>query len=43
MKVAVLIDGGHLRAFAANVRLTYTPNFIEHFALRASSKFRYVL
>lgn len=33
MKVAVLIDGGHLRAFAANVRLTYTPDFIEALAL----------
>ena len=32
MKVALLIDGGHLRAWAHQGHLQYTPDFIEEFA-----------
>jgi uncharacterized LabA/DUF88 family protein len=32
MKVAVLIDGGHLRALARRAGKTYNPNYIEQFA-----------
>ncbi|MFT3689771.1 NYN domain-containing protein [Paenirhodobacter sp.] len=32
-KVAVLIDGGHLRVLAKNANLTYDPDFIEKVAL----------
>jgi uncharacterized LabA/DUF88 family protein len=31
-KVALLIDGGHLRALARQDRLSFTPDFIERFA-----------
>lgn len=32
MKVAVLIDGGHLRVLARRARIEYVPDFIENFA-----------
>ncbi len=33
MKVAVLIDGGHVRVLTAKARRTYDPNYIEKIAL----------
>jgi uncharacterized LabA/DUF88 family protein len=36
-KIAILIDGGHLRVAARNSNKQYTPGFIEQFAHRCSA------
>ena len=38
MKVAVLIDGGHLRALARRAEKTYNPDYIEQVALACVDK-----